>query len=233
MKRFREIIYLLLLAIIPELLPVVSSTAQVHTVYPGDLIDLGIVPLPEGSTCLWDVYCDLRVNFAQVPGNCSTNEYQFTDGVNDQANVQLAFKATGEYMVKIEVSDPLTCTNNMKFLRINVIPLLPTAELALEPNEICVNEESVLTVNHIDSLCDFVIHCFDEEGNLVDVIEPPEEGVGTNSCAFIVMPAQTTIYKIVKLSCPYGETMEETEPVTLYVYPLPAHSRIYLSSGNQ
>jgi len=240
MKQLRKIRFiLLLLPVLTGLLAVLtvtSVTAQVTTVYPGETIDLAIEEEPAGSTYKWDVYCDLTVNFAQVDGACPAGTYSFTGGIDNQAAVQLVFNTPGEYMIKIEVWDPVMCTNNMKFIRLDVEESLPEAELNLDPDEICVDEPSVLTVTLTIGEVPwyFIIHGFDEDDNLIDIIESPEEGITTNSHDVTVMPTKTTIYRLVEIRDKNGEQIykegdpEAPEGVTLTVHPLPNQSRIYL-----
>ncbi len=223
MKQLRKIRFILLL--LPVLtgllavLPVTSVMAQVTTVYPGETLDLSIDPQPEGSTYIWDIYCDMTVNFAQTPGNCSGGEYQFADGINDQADVQVVFNTPGEYMIKIEVWDPVACTNNMEFLRVDVEEALP--EVVLKGDSVCIGDPALLTFNFTG--------------------EAPWSGTytdGTNTWAFntsdstyeVIIPTNAvgvTEYWVIELTDAYGTNTVPSEKTEIEVYPKPNMSRIY------
>jgi len=208
---------------------VTSVTAQVTTVYPGETIDLAIEEEPPGSTYKWDVYCDLSVNFAQVDGACPAGTYYFAGGIDNEAAVQLVFNTPGVYMIKIEVWDPVMCTNNMEFIRIDVEESLPEAELSLDPDEICLDEPSVLTVTLTGTpLWGFVIEGRDLDGNVIERLEFENIDSDQNPMDIVVMPTQTTIYRVVELYDNWGMQSEPSDSVTLTVHPLPNQSRIYL-----
>ncbi len=223
MKRFRYIrILLLLLPMligIPAVLPLAKAMAQADTVYVGETVNLAIEPEPEGSTIKWDVYCDMTVNFAQTPGNCSSGEYDFVDGIDNQEVVDLVFNTPGEYMIKIEVWDPVMCTNNMEFLRLDVIESLP--EVVLEGDSVCVGDPAVLTFNFTGTA--------PWSGTYTD---------GTNSWTFTsddsekklnipTYEAGTTNYWVTELTDANGTNNEPSESTEITVYPTPDMSRIY------
>jgi hypothetical protein len=204
-------------------LPVVSATAQVTVVYQGQPVDLSIEPQPPGSTYKWEIYCDMTVDFAKIPGNCASGEYDFADGIDDEAAVQVVFNTPGEYMVKIEVWDAVACTNNMKFLRIDVEESLPTVELV--GDSVCVGDPAILTLE------------FTGEG--------PWSGTytdGTDSWTFnsdestLEIPIMTTAegttqYWVTELTDANGTNYSVDTPsgkVRVVVYPKPNISRIYL-----
>lgn len=206
-------------------------SGQVTAVYPNQIIDFSIEKEPDGSTYKWEIYCDLTVNFAQVTGDCADGEVVSGQGTDA---AQIRFKKPGEYIVKIEVWDPVACTNNMKFYLVIVEESLPTAELALDPEEICVNEPSELIVSftgepdwHVE------IHGFNLAGEHIETIQSPAEGIGETPWSITVMPDETTIYRVVKVTDKNGERIydpddPESPKVTLTVHPLPVNTRIYL-----
>jgi hypothetical protein len=223
MKQFRKIRFILLLLPmligLPAVLPVTSVMAQVTTVYPGETLDLAIEEEPAGSTYLWDVYCDLTVNFAQVDGDCPAGTYNFAGGVNDEAATQVVFNTPGEYMIKIEVWDPVACTNNMKFIRIDVEEALP--EVVLEGDSVCIGDPAVLTFRftgeapwsgtYTDGTDTWP---FTSDENTLEVVIPTNE-VGTFE------------YQVTELTDAYGTNTTPSEKTKITVYPNPNISRIY------
>ena len=224
MKRFRKIRYLLLLLPmlfgITAVLPVASVMAQVTVVYPGETLDLIIEPQPEGSTYIWDIYCDMTVNFAQTSGNCTGSEYYFVNGINNEAGVQVVFNTPGEYIAKIEVWDPVNCTNNMKFIRIDVEESLP--EVVLEGDSVCIGDPAVLTLNltgtgpwnvtYTDGTETWTITGITENSYLIPIFS---DSLGTKE------------YWVTELTDAYGTNTVPSEKAIIKVYPNPNMSRIY------
>lgn len=229
MNWIRKILHLLLLAILPAVLPVASAMAQVSIIYPGQKVDLSIETQPVGSTYKWEIYCDSTVDFAKTPGNCNNNEAGFVGGINNQASVQAIFNKPGRYIVKIEVWDPVMCTNNLEIMLLEVKESLPTAELSIIPEEICISEPSVLTVTLTGKpLWGFVIEAYDKDGKLTDRLEFNNIDTGQNPFDIVVSPIETTWYRVVKVTDLYGVQNNPSEAVKLTVHPLPANSKIYL-----
>lgn len=225
MKQFRKIRFLLLL--LPVLigtltvLPVDSATAQVTTVYPGETLDLSIEPEPEGSTYLWEIYCDMTVDFAKTSGNCNSDEAGFVDGINDEASVQAVFNTPGEYMVKIEVWDPVACTNNMEFIRVDVEEALP--EVVLEGDSVCIGDPAVLTFNFTGEA--------PWSGNLTNGTDTiPFADISENPYEMIIPTDEvgTFEYWVTDLTDANGTNEEDSEKTEIIVYPNPDISRIYL-----
>jgi len=235
MTWFRKIVHLLLLAILPVVLSVAYAAGQVTAVYPGQIVDFSIEKQPDGSTYKWEIYCDLTVNFAQVPGTCSDGEVVSGQGTDA---AQLRFNTPGEYIIKIEVWDPVTCTNNMKFYRIEVEESLPTAELDLAPNEICITvdptkpEYAIIEINFTgEQPWKFTLQAgkYDEDGNFVVWDLTNYDNVTDNPMEITVSPTVTTIYRVVELYDNNGGPQPEpSNSVILTVHPLPISSPIYL-----
>ena len=225
MKKLIYHIIRLALAILPAMLTVAPAMAQ-NTVYQGQVVEFSIETLPEGSTYHWDVYCDLTVNFAQTPGNCAGTDYQFT-GSSNEATTHIIFNRAGEYIVKIEAWDPVACTNNMKFYLVEVEESLPTAALELDPDEICVNEPSVLQVTLTGApVWKITLRAEDEDGH--SLLEYTIDEDDPNPYDIVVSPVKTTWYTVIRVEDANGEQLEPSNTVTLTVHPLPANSRIYL-----
>jgi hypothetical protein len=217
----------MLLAILPVVLSVAFAAGQVTAIYPGQIVDFSIETQPAGSTYNWEIYCgaDMTANFAQVPGTCSDGEV--VSGQDTDA-AQLRFNTPGEYIVKIEVWDPVACTNNMKFYLVVVEEALPTAELELDPEEICVNEPSVLTITLTgEPLWGFTLQATDEDGN-IDLFYFEDIGAGDNPVEFTVTPLKTTWYTVIEVTDKNGVQQDPSNSVQLTVHPLPENSRIYL-----
>jgi hypothetical protein len=236
---FKKIVHLLLLqtalAGLLTILFVPEVSGQVTAIYPNQIIDFSIEKQPDGSTYKWEIYCDLTVNFAQVTGDCADGEVVSGQGTE---HAQIRFRQPGEYMVKIEVWDPVTCTNNMKFYLIEVEEALPTAELDLAPNEICITVDPTMPEYAIIEISftgeqpwKFTLEAgtYDSEGNFVVWDRTNYDNVTDNPMEITVSPTVTTIYRVVDLFDNNGGPQPEpSNSVTLTVHPLPTNTRIYL-----
>ncbi len=227
----KKIVHLILLqTVLTGLLTVLSvafAAGQVSAIYTHQIVDFSIETQPEGSTYNWEIYCGtgMSENFAQVPGTCSNGEVVSGQNTN---RAQLRFTKAGEYIVKIEVWDPVTCTNNMKFYLVEVEEALPTAELELFPDEICVNEPSVLTISLTGvPLWGFTLQATDEDGN-IDLFYFEDIGANDNPVEFTVTPLKTTWYTVIEITDSYGVQKDPSESVQLTVHPLPQNSKIYV-----
>lgn len=208
--------------------PLAPAIGQVDVIYPGQKVDLSIITQPK-STFKWEVYCDSTVNFATTPGNCTNGEADFVNGIDNLADVQVVFHKPGIYFVKAEVWDSVKCTNNLKLIRLVVDESLPTGTLDLVPNDICINEPSVLTVTLTGTpLWGFVIEATNEKGEVTDRLEYNNIDTGQNPFDIIVSPTETTYYRVVQVTDMYGIQTNPSESVKLTVHPLPTNSRIYL-----
>lgn len=221
--------YMLALPVIIGIAIVLSSVkagAQKLTVYPGQIVDMSIEPIP-GANYVWDIYCDASVNFAETSGNCSGNEYVFANG-NNHAHVQVIFNTPGNYFIKIEVWDAVLCTNNMKFTQIEVLDALPTALLKLDPEEICISEPSLLTVSLSgEPLWGFTLEAVDIDGNK-DLFYYTDIDADNNPFTITLSPEKTTWYRVIEITDKNGIQSDPSNTVILTVHPLPQNSRIYV-----
>ena len=223
----RKIVHLLLLAILPVVLSVAYAAGQVTAIYPGQKFDLSIEPQPAGSTYKWSVYCDMTVDFAKTSPNCPGGEYQFTGDNDSDAAVEISFNTPGEYMIKIEVWDAVSCTNNMKFIRIDVLEDLPTAVLEVHPDSICIGEWADLEVTFTGTEpWSFKLQIEDING-VRDTVYTDIMAVD-NPLTIPVGPRTTTTYTVIEVTDKYGKQIEPSNSVTLTVSPIPRSSRIYL-----
>lgn len=218
----RKILHLLLPAFLPVVLAVFTAGAQ--SVYPGTITELSVEELP-GVTYTWDVYNDSTVNFATEDGTAvDDDDAQFITS-SSGPTVQVRWLSPGVYFYKVTATD--SCTNNLKIGRMEVLKALPTAELELNPTEVCVNDSSELVVTLTgDPVWKFTLKAEDEDGSAETeyTVKNPDD----NPFILVVSPSKTTTYTVVRVTDPNGEQLEPSNTVVLTVNPLPRSSRIYV-----
>jgi len=216
----------LVLAILPVLLTVASATAQMR-VPKGETIELSVIQEP-GDTYTWDLYNDPSVNFATEGGNANIpSEAFFVDGINAGSTVNVTWLEPGLYFYRVLAVDEEGCTNNVKVGMVEVLEL-PTAELSLDPLEICIGEPAELTITLTGAPAwGLTLQAEDVDGNVTDVFEFPDILDADNPITMTVSPTETTIYRVVRVVDQIGENLDTTETIQLTVHPLPENSQIY------
>lgn len=228
MKRLLYHISCLALVILPVLLTVAPAIAQTP-VYQGQTTELSIEPNP-GDTYTWEIYNDPTINFATVAGTAvADGEASFVDGINTGPTVQVTWLEPGIYFYKVTAVDIAGCTNNLEIGRIEILESLPTAELNLDPNEICINDDALIIVTLTGNPAwEITVEESDLDGNVTGYNTYSGIEADENPYKIAVSPTQTTIYRVVQVKDKYGENLDPSNSVSLTVHPLPAKSKIYL-----
>ena len=121
MKRLlHDIVRMVLVAILPLLLALAPAMAQT-VMYQGATTPFTIVEVP-GHSYEWEIYSDVTVNFAAVPGNCPITSAAFVGG-NTGSTVSVKWLQTGIYFFKVTARDATYCVMNLKIGMIKVIPV--------------------------------------------------------------------------------------------------------------
>jgi len=215
----------MLLAVLPVVLSMVPAMAQVAAIYPGQTTQLHEEPYP-GATYSWDLYRDSTVNFAAVPGDCPVTDAFFPQG-NKGPTVNVTWLKPGIYFFKVTAVDVTGCTNNVKVGRIRVIESLPTAELVVNPDSVCIGEWANLIITFTGKApCSFTLRTEDKNG-VTDKVYTNITDAG-NPFIIPVGPGTTTTYTVISVTDAYGKQNDPSNKVTLKVYPLPRSSRIYV-----
>jgi len=124
----------LLLVVIPVLMAVASSTAQI-TVSTGQTSPLSVDPVA-GDTYTWELYDTVTgVNFAVDQGNCPANEAFFAGGLQTGPVVNVTWLTPGVFFFKVTATRA-NCTMNLKVGKVIVLENLPTASIA-QPSPVC------------------------------------------------------------------------------------------------
>ncbi len=223
MKRTVYHIIRLTLILSSVVLTVANSAAQTFTVYQGETIELS-VDQGRNYTYSWELYNDpTGIDFANDLGNALADEAYFVDGDNEGATVNVTWLEPGEYFFRVMAWDEVACTNNVKVGRLEVLESIPTAAMELFPDEICVNDDAILTINFTGTPdWTFDLEVEDEFGTHTETYTSTEA-----EYVLTVSPVVTTTYRITRVVNEFGESVDQDE-VTLTVHPLPEMSPIYI-----
>ncbi|HEY3389807.1 MAG TPA: gliding motility-associated C-terminal domain-containing protein [Prolixibacteraceae bacterium] len=111
---------LAMVVLLPLLLALAPAMAQT-VVYKGKTIPLSVIEVP-GNTYEWEIYSDITVDFAKVPGNCPAAAANFVGG-NTGPTVNVEWLELGIYFFKVTARDAQNCAMNFKMGMIKVIPI--------------------------------------------------------------------------------------------------------------
>ena len=208
-------------------LPVVYAMGQTDIYFTGQTVEWKVDPAP-GTSYYWSIYCDPNVNFATTPGNCTGNEAEFVGGIQNQPTVNVKWNKPGIYFFRVFAQDNKGCTN----LKVGMVEVkaLPTAQLKLNPEEVCVSEPSFLTVTLTGQpVWSFILQARDADGNTTTATYTNIDS-SKNPYEITVTPSKTTWYTVTEVTDRNGVQHEPSNSVKLTVNPLPKSSRIYLKT---
>ncbi|PKO97582.1 MAG: hypothetical protein CVU14_10560 [Bacteroidetes bacterium HGW-Bacteroidetes-9] len=218
MKRPEYILLRLLLVAIPLLFALAPARAQ-NVVYAGQTSELSVVEVP-GDSYEWELYNDVTgLNLAVVPGNCPAGEAFFIGGITTGPTVNVIWLVPGTYFYKVTATN--TCpTNNLKIGKMTVLPSLPTATLAFNPDVICMNDSTTLVIN-LTGTGPWSIDLFD------GLTTTTYNNIMASPFNLIITPLSTTTYVLTSVSDANTTNNTISNEATVTVNSKPGSSRIY------
>ena len=195
-------------------------------VYQGQTTTLEVEQKP-GDTYSWEIYNDSTINFAVVPGDTPVTDANFISG-NTGASVDVIWHEPGIYFYKVTAVDATGCTNNLKVGRIKIKEAIPTAELEILPDEICITDPSIITVTLTGNPAWKIVMEAEDEDGVIETFTYEDIGEDDNPFDITVSPDKTTTYRVIHVVDKYGENLDPSNTVTLTVHPLPDMTKIYL-----
>lgn len=224
MKRLlHNIIFRLVLALVPVTLALTEVRAQADTVCAGETSYWMVENVP-GDSYVWELYNDVTgINFATDPGNCPPAEAYFTAG-NTGDSVEIMWLVPGTYFIKVTATNECP-TNNIKIGKIIVRGCLSYATFQ-PPAEVCEGDTAYLTMDITGGIGPWVVTYTDGITTWVT------DTIYSSPYTFPLIPTPTTPgpydYWITSVINGYGmNNTTPTDPVTLTVKPLPNTSPIY------
>ena len=118
-RLLHDIVRLVLVVMLPLLFALASAMAQT-VVYQNATTPLTVVEVTN-QIYEWEIYSDLTVDFATVPGNCPVTSATFAGG-NTGPSVNVTWLQPGIYFYKVTARDVARCAMNLKVGMIKVIP---------------------------------------------------------------------------------------------------------------
>jgi hypothetical protein len=224
LNRLRNIVFRLLLALVPVLLALTEVRAQADTVCAGETSYWKVENIP-GDSYTWELYNDVTgINFATDPGNCPVTQAYFVDGVNTGDSVVVMWLEPGTYFIKVTAVNECP-TNNIKIGKIIVRGCLSYATF-IHPEDVCEGDTAYMTMEVTGGVGPWVVTYTD--GITTWVTDP--FSVSPYTLPLIPTPASpgTYNYWITSVVNGYGMTNNEpTDPVTLTVLKRAKTSPIY------
>jgi len=213
----------LVLAAALLLLAIAPAMAQTNTVCAGQTSTLSVVEVP-GDTYSWELYNDVTgINFAIIDGNCPPEEAFFVGGDNEGASVDITWLIPGTYFFKVTAVRE-GCTDNLK-VGIMIVTESPTANLSLNPTEVCVGSPATLTVAFTGTgPWSFVLEADDGINAPTTTLY---ENINDNPYSIEVTPAVNTTYRVIAVTDANCSSMDPSNAVTLTVFPAPDTSPIF------
>ena len=207
----------LLLVVIPVLMAVASSTAQI-TVSTGQTSPLSVDPVA-GDTYTWELYDTVTgVNFAVDQGNCPANEAFFAGGLQTGPVVNVTWLTPGVFFFKVTATRA-NCTMNLKVGKVIVLENLPTASIA-QPSPVCTGDTAQLSIT-LSGEGPWSIVLFDGANNV------SYTNISSSPYLVPVNPLTNTIYQITEVTDANGTNSTPSQAVELMIKPRPVSSHIY------
>lgn len=211
----RRIAWTVLLLLLLALAPAMAVTV----VFVGETTPLAVVE-EAGFTYQWEIYNDITINLATVPGNCPGTSATFIGG-NVGPTVNVKWLKPGIYYYKLIIRDVTGCAMNIKIGMVEVKESLSTAIIIPpDPEGICEGETVELEIN-ITGKGPWNL-TYTDGTNFWTV-----KDIADAKSFFRVSPKVPTSYWITEVSNANGTNSEPSEKVFLEVKPKPFISKIY------
>ena len=230
MKRFIAHIIYLTLGILPVILTVENSTAQI-VVDQCDTMEFSVTSRPsiDDTHFVWGIY-NASADPTDIldPAGTLDPALYFVDGQYAGRTVKVTGLAPGEYYVRIHVWDEISCTDNIEMHLMEVIENKP--EVVLIGDSVCIDEQPAIVKVIFTGIAPYELHYSYDDGNtilningitepeiIIPILDPLPEGETT----FWIME--------VRDNCTVNTYEEIDRPnVGVIIYPIPTSSKIYL-----
>jgi hypothetical protein len=190
-----------------------------------ETIEFSVVDWP-GDRYTWDLYRDSTVNYAKEKGDIDAVPY-FEKGMYEGHTVRVNWLEEGRYFLRVMVWNEVECTNNLILFLVDVIEVIPEAELYGDST--CIGDDAFVRIvlsgrgpwdlkysyssdangNNIMSVN---LHTFDHE----NIVKIP------------ALPVGLTEFWVDEIITQCSINMIQSDKGRILIYPKPSQSKIYL-----
>ena len=227
MKRFIAHIIYLTLGILPVILTVENSTAQI-VVDQCDTMEFSVTSRPsiDDTHFVWAIY-NSSVNPTDVldPITSLDPALYFSDGQYAGRSVEVVGLQPGKYYVRIQVWDEVTCTDNIEMYLMEVLE--KELEAVFEGDSACIGEPLNIKIIFTGIGPWDVTYTYGDGTDIVNLNGIVEDEY---TVPMPMLPVGPTYFWIMEVSddCTVNSYIADPQKVGVLIYPKPFGSKIYL-----
>jgi hypothetical protein len=191
-----------------------------------ETIEFSVVDWP-GDRYTWDLYRDSTVNYAKEKGDVNPVPY-FEKGMYQGHTVQVNWLDTGRYFLRVMVWNEVECTNNLILFLVDVIEVIPEAELYGDST--CVGDPSFVRVVLSGRGPWDLNYSYQSDGNGNNIVSVNMNGITENefTIAMPPLPVGATEIWVNEIITQCSINLIPSDKGRILIYPKPAQSKIYL-----
>lgn len=227
MKRLIAHIIYLTLGILPVVLTVENTTAQI-VVDQCETMVFSVTSRPsiDDTHFVWAIYnsSESPTDVLDPTGSLDPAT-TFVDGQYAGRTVEVTNLEPGKYYVRIHVWDEISCTDNIEMYLLEVTENKPTAELI--GDSLCIGETAEIKIIFTGIAPYDVVYTYGDGTDWVNLTGIVEDEV---TIPIPMLPVGTTEYWIMEVSddCTVNSYVADPNKVGVLIYPKPVSSQIYL-----
>jgi len=227
MKRFIAYIIYLTLGILPVVLTVENSSAQI-VVNQCDTMEFSVTSRPsiDDTHFVWAIYTSSPTPKDVLdPAGALDPVLTFANGMYAGRTVKVVGLDPGKYYVRINVWDEITCTDNVEMYLLEVIENLPEAELV--GDSVCIGEQAYIKIIFSGTAPFDVKYTFGDGTTVVNLNGITESERTIPIDPFPVGETKVWIMEVTD-NCTVRSYEADPQKVGVLIYPKPKNSKIYL-----
>jgi hypothetical protein len=190
-----------------------------------ETIEFSVVDWP-GDRYTWDLYRDSTVNYAKIKGDVDPVTY-FEKANYEGSTVRVNWLDTGRYFLRVMVWNEVECTNNLILFLVDVIEIIPEAELYGDST--CIGDPSFVRIVLSGHGPWDLKYSYSSDGNGNNIVSvnlhtPDSE----NIVKIPALPVGLTEFWVEEIITQCTINMIPSDKGRILIYPKPSQSKIYL-----
>lgn len=190
-----------------------------------ETIEFSVVDWP-GDRYTWDLYRDSTVNYAKTKGDVDPVTY-FEKANYEGSTVRVNWLDTGRYFLRVMVWNEVECTNNLILFLVDVIEIIPEAELYGDST--CIGDPSFVRIVLSGHGPWDLKYSYSSDGNGNNIVSvnlhtPDSE----NIIKIPALPVGLTEFWVEEIITQCTINMIPSDKGRILIYPKPSQSKIYL-----